>query len=230
MLERARRLGVVALLSGLVVTGCRPGGAPPPPLPVDAGQVDDAGTPAPPPQILSILSFPAQSGLVGQAWTYRPLASASTGSSVTWTLDSAPAGAALVGGSSLQWTPTESQSGASEFVLKAQAGELTAEQRFRVTVARLEVAASETVQPDSPLAVSISVDAPLSPIRGSGLAIPPGALTGTEPLQVSVSAVENAPVPSSMAQAGVAAHDVRVVDFGPSGLTFQQPVTVFVPV
>jgi hypothetical protein len=231
MLERSFRLGLLALIAGLVVTGCRPSsGNPPPPGPVDAGQVDDGGTPAPPPEALSILSFPARAGLTGQAWTYRPLAAASTGGMVTWSLQSAPTGAELVGGTSIRWTPSETQSGAHDFVLKASAGELTAEQRFTVTVAELEVAASETVLPDSPLPVNLSVDAPLSPIRGSGMVIPPGALSGSAPLQLSVSAVENAPVPPSLALAGAAAGDVRVVDFGPSGLTFQQPVTVFVPV
>lgn len=61
-----------------------------------------------------------------------------------------------------------------------------------------------------------------SPIYGASVLIPPGALSSEEPITI-VEELSPAPLPTNLTLAG------PVVQFGPEGLTFSQPVTISVP-
>ncbi len=97
---------------------------------------------------------------------------------------------------------------------------------FTVNVGELQpelvVEARETVWPNHEAPARVEVHREESPIRGTVLEIPLGALE--EPCEISIGRVVNPPaIPEGIQSVG------HVLDFGPDGATFEEPVTVFLP-
>jgi hypothetical protein len=174
-------------------------------------------------ETVHVSSYPLTHAVAGQPWSYQ--AALSHPGAAAFKLDTAPAGAAVDSSGLITWTPAASASGDQRFVLSAELEGVTVTQEFTLSMMTVTPVASQSVDPANPNGATLSVDAPLSPIRGAGVQLPPGALSGTESINLTIATVENAPVPPGVASAGL-----KPVEFGPTGTAFSSPVTIYVPV
>jgi hypothetical protein len=191
---------------------------------VDATATVDAGLPSK--STLTIRSFPASGAAVGQAFRYQVMLS-ETGMPVYHILKG-PEGATIDMNGNLRWTPSEAQAGLPhDFAVKATLHGGTAEQRFRVAVTKRAEAAREEVKASAQGTSVVEVRSPISPIQGAAVLVPKGALPQGAVLQISeVSGLPPLPA-AQVLMGGMAA--AAAVDFGPSGLVFQKPVRLTLP-
>jgi hypothetical protein len=209
-------------LAGVFV-GCGDDSKPQPP-----GGGGDMTTSMMAPDVLRVSSFALKYAQSGSAFSYR--ATLSKPGQAAWSLKSAPSGATIDATSgSITWTPNDSQGGGNDFTVHADLNGESAEQQFRVQVAVIKLEASQAVDPANPNGGTVSVDAPLSPVRGSAIAIQPGALPPGNPVTLTISSVQNLPAPPLAGLAGLGASDLTPVEFGPSGTAFAKPVSLYLP-
>ncbi len=173
-----------------------------------------------------MVSSPVRTVMAGEALRYRVVASDPSASFEGIEL---PDGATLDTAGNFFWTPAPAQSGPRRVAVKVKAGDEEVTQAFNVVVSTASRQRTQAVDPNAPEATSITVDAPLSPIRGAGVQIEPGSLIGTEELTVSISAVENAPLPPSAVVRGVPLGNLKPVELGPSGTAFRKAARVQLP-
>ena len=206
---------------------------------------------------LHITSTPPGAAIVGTEMRYEAAASAS---GVTWALLTEVGNAQINADTGVMtWTPDAvPDSGTQTFTIQASANDQTDSQTFTVTVSAPTIASQSAVSPTQ--GGSVTVDAPLSPINGAAVVIPPGALPGLfqdccqneslvgkragKPVShaerfgvssfgatnVTISSLANPPVPPSARLAGLTGADLKAIDLGPSGTVFSQPVQLYVPV
>jgi Putative metal-binding motif len=186
------------------------------------GQPDAAGSS----KALRILSEPISSVVVGETFRYR-LRPSVPGATVEGV--HLPDGAVLDATGNLTWTPTVEQGGAQIFSLKVTGGGETAVQEFKLSVGVPRPQRTGEIDPNDPVTTTLTVDAPLSPIRGAGVQIDPGSLVATEKLAISISTIENAPVPPQARISGISIQDLLPIELGPSGTAFRKPARVQLP-
>ncbi len=191
------------------------------------GTTGNADGAVPTTRALRIVSAPAQNAAVGVRTRYRVVASQP---GVTYTLKRAPAGAVVDSAGVVTWTPTDTQGGAQQFEVQASLDGETTSQEFKVTAAQSVVQSALSIDPSSAVVSTVTVDSPLSKIKGATVAIDPGSLEPKHPVRVSIAAVDNAPVPPAARISGVPADQLQPVELGPSGTTFRKPVKVQLPV
>ena len=185
-------------------------------------------TPAEVVEPLHLVSFPVHRALAGESWKYR--AALSKTGAANWSVPAAPVGVSVDQAGTVTWVPQAAQTGKQTITLHADLAGESVEQTFLVEVAQLVVQASQSMDPANPNGGQVSVDAPLSPIRGTALAVPPGSLPAGSPVAITIAAVTNAPVPVSATLSGLDPAALRPVELGPTGLTFEKPATLFLPV
>ncbi|HEY2900399.1 MAG TPA: MopE-related protein, partial [Polyangia bacterium] len=214
------------LSRALAVAGCLAAG-----FGVGCGK-SKSGSPTPPTgaasQALHVISTPVNYAEVGEDLKYQAVLS-KPGAAV-WSLTSAPIGATIDQGGSLHWTPAADQGGAQDIAVHAALAGESVDQTVHVTAASTVLQASAQVDPASTNGALIAVDAPLSPIQGTAVQIDPGALPPGGSVAVTIGLMDHAPVPAAAKVAGLSPSDLRPVDFGPTGLAFQVPVKVHLPV
>lgn len=215
-------VGMVSIALALVTVGGCGGkkaadGMKPEPMP-------DPGVTA---QTLRFLSSPVRAASVGQVTHYRAVVS-QTGDT-QYTLTRAPSAARVDSAGILTWTPTDQDSGPQTFEVRADNGTQTATQSFQITAARRVQQAAGAIDPGDPNGGQVTVDAPVSRVRGAAVQMDPGSLPAGQPVQVSISQVENAPVPVSARVRNVPPAELLTVDLEPNGLTFSRPVRVYLP-
>src|SRR5436190_16382560 len=214
--------GILALFVAAGVAGCGD----------DSGTQMDAGgdlaTSMPAAELLRVTSFALKYAQSGTAFSYR--AALSKPGQATWSLKSAPTGATIdAAAGTISWTPTDAQGGANDFVVHADLNGESAEQPFRVQVAVIKIEASQAIDPANPNGGTVTVDAPLSPVRGSAIQVQPGALPPGSPVTLTISSVQNLPAPPLAQVAGLSAGDLLPIEFGPSGTAFSKPVNLTLP-
>jgi hypothetical protein len=177
---------------------------------------------------LHVMSAPVHNAQVGAALKYQAVLSQP--GAADWVLDQAPEGAKIEQGGNLTWTPGPTQGGDQAFTISATVDGHKTQQTFTVTAASTVVETSAHVDPKDPNGASVVVDAPLSTVRGAALQIDPGALPPGDPVAVTISSMDHAPVPSGAAMAAVSPHDLKPVELGPTGLAFKHPVKLQLPI
>ncbi|HVR61250.1 MAG TPA: MopE-related protein, partial [Polyangia bacterium] len=177
---------------------------------------------------LHVISTPVSYAKVGEDLKYQAVLSQP--GAADWALAAAPQGAKIDQGGSLTWTPTDDQSGPQTVAINAALAGEQVTQTAHVTAASSVVQASAHVDPASVNGALIAVDAPLSPIQGAAVQLQPGALPPGHSVAVTVASMSNAPMPAAAAVAGIPPNEMRPVDFGPSGMAFQVPAQVHLPV
>jgi hypothetical protein len=191
----------------------------------------DAGPDAPPPQArtVRVVSTPVRSVVAGEAMRYRVVA---TDPTVTFRALELPEGATLDSSGNLFWTPTTEQSGPRRVAMSVKAGDEEVTHEFIVKVATASRQRTQAVDPNAPESTSVTVDSPLSPIRGAGVQIDPGSLIGSGEVSVSISALDtdNAPLPPSAVVRKVSPGDLKPIELGPSGTAFRKAARVQLPV
>ena len=116
------------------------------------------------------------------------------------------------------------------FVISAHTDHGDAQQSFNITAAQMVVETAAQVDPADPNGATVTVDAPLSSVQGAAVQLDPGSLPPGAPVDVTISSMQNAPVPPSAGMAGVANADLRPVELGPTGLAFRHPARLQLPV
>jgi hypothetical protein len=237
MVQMNRELGWRGVVIACLWLGCGGGGGggANPPAGGDGGRSEGSaggdtpgGPVTPAARALRVVSAPVQSAIVGEPMRYRVIASLNGARFEPLDL---PSGATLDTSGNLSWTPTMSQSGPQRMRVRVQAGGETVDQDIALTVAAPQRQRIQVVDQDAPAATTVSVDAPLSSIRGTAIQLDPGSLFGTQSqLSVTISSVKDAPVPPAARVARVAVGDLRPVELGPSGTAFRRPVPVQLPV
>ncbi len=116
------------------------------------------------------------------------------------------------------------------FAITATLGFKSVTQTFVVKAAAVvEEVATEVAAADAGT-TSVTVDAPLSPIRGAGILLPEGALSIDTVL--SIGQIQQGTAVPGAAQTNAGDNDngtSAVVSFGPSGTQFSEPVTLALP-
>ena len=177
---------------------------------------------------LRVQSFPVNVAVAMQPYTYRPVLS--NPGMATWTLTSAPDGATIDSNGIVNWTPTLEQGGAQKFTVHGDLGSNSVDQSFTVSVAAIGTPTEKSVDPQDPHGGTVRIDGPASPIYGAGLQLPPGALPGNDPINLSVAPITGVSLPAAARLANLDAAEVKAVEFGPNGLAFPKPVKVTLPV
>ena len=122
----------------------------------------------------------------------------------------------------LVWTPQAFDSGTTQsFKISARLGGDKVEQAFSVRVPKAnfqKVNVSDTGLKGNKV---VSVDSPLSAIQGTSVLVPEGAIEG-QTKTLTIAEVENA-APITGVTGG------KVVQLGPSGTVFSEPVSVTLP-
>src|SRR5579872_5712640 len=216
-----RALAVSGCLAALFGIGC------------GKGKSGGGTTTTPPPTgaaeaALHIVSTPVNYAQVGQPLTYQAVLSKP--GAADWALMAAPDGAKIDQSGSLTWTPSTDQGGANDIAVHAVLAGESVDQTVHVTAASTVLQASADVDPASVNGALVAVDAPLSPIQGTAVQFDPGALPPGNSVAVTIASMDNAPTPAAAKVAGISPSDLRPVDFGPTGLAFQVPVKVHLPV
>jgi hypothetical protein len=216
---RSARLGVgVSLLAAVAGAGGCGGGK-------GKSSPDGAAAAA----ALHFLSTPVPNAEVGGTLQYQ--AALSEPGEAQWILTDAPHGATIEQGGQLTWTPTDGQGGTQTFTIVANVDAHMVQQTFDVTAASSVLAASAHVDPANPNGGSVVVDQPLSEVQGAALQLDPGSLPPGDPVTISISTMQHPPVPpAAMMIAGVDPHAVQPVELRPTGLTFQRPVRLQLPI
>src|SRR5450432_494283 len=176
---------------------------------------------------LHIISMPAHNGQVGSPTTYQAVLSQP--GAADWAMQQGPHGATIDQGCNVTWTPGADQAGGQAFTVSAAMNGHTVTQSFEVTAASTVVQASAHVDPNDPNGGTVTVDAPLSEIQGAAVQIDPGALPPGDPVAVTVSSMQHPPVPAAAQVSGVSAQ-LKPVELGPTGLTFNKPARVQLPI
>lgn len=204
---------------------CHPDGTCDEGLSCSEGQCAQPPEPDPEP-VLGVSSFPPVAASADEPLRYRVLLSKV--GDATYTLSDAPLGATVDGNGNISWLPGEEQgAGEYNFEVTAALGEEFVSQAFKIYVPGVELEVTGQVDPES---VSvITVDAPLSSLRGTGIIVPEGAMTSGDSITIS-SVTQEVPLAASTAlnQEGQET-EVTVVDFGPSGTVFAEPVSLVIP-
>ena len=238
-----RRIGWACGASGAVVLGLLAGcggggdgGGKPASTPVGTMDAATPGAETPPGTVtadaaapvvgLRVISEPLDSVVVGETLRYRMRASEQGAHFDGLTL---PAGALFDASGNLSWTPSADQGGAHKFSLRATAGGQTVLQQFSVLVGLPRPQRTAVVDPNDSTTTTITVDAPLSPIRGAGLQIDPGSVVAADNVSISISSLDNPPVPPLARIAGVPDSILTTIELGPSGTAFRKPVRVQLP-
>ena len=178
---------------------------------------------------LHIMSAPVHASQVGDQMRYQAVLSQP--GAADWTMDQGPHGATVDQGGNVTWTPDSNQGGDQAFTVSATMNGHTVSQSFTVTAASAIPQASAHVDPKDPNGGTVTVDAPLSSVQGAAIQIDPGALPpGDEPIAVSISSMQHPPTPPAAQVAGVMPQDLEPVEIGPSGLAFQKPVRLQLPI
>ena len=178
---------------------------------------------------LHVMSAPVHASQVGDQMRYQAVLSQP--GAADWTMDQGPHGATIDQGGNVTWTPDATQGGDQAFTVSATMNGHTVSQSFTVTAASAIPQASAHVDPNDPNGGTVTVDAPLSSVQGAAIQIDPGALPpGTDPIAVSISSMQHPPTPPAAQVAGVMPQDLEPVEIGPSGLAFQKPVRLQLPI
>ena len=160
-----------------------------------------------------VTSAPTTFTVINERYRYRPTGNGAGLSS--FELTQKPSGMEMRRGQ-LEWTPTAEQAGSHRVVVRGVDGDEAFEQEFRLSVA------SATMKADGEVAStggSVAVDD--GDLRGAGVSVPLGALSG--PARLTVSQLSASPtLPNMVGRA-------RVVHYGPNGTAFAQPATVMLP-
>ena len=149
-----------------------------------------------------------------------------------WTMAQGPHGAAVDQGGNVTWTPDANQGGDQAFQVSATMNGHTVTQSFTVTAASSVIETSAHVDPNDPNGATVTVDAPLSSVRGAAVQIDPGALPpersdGRDGLERRCSTRPRRPRRRSPS---VLPQDLQPVELGPSGLAFKKPVHLQLPI
>ena len=172
---------------------------------------------------LRFLSSPPAAAVAGQTLRYQAVVSVAGGT--TFSL-AGPAGSTVDDSGLVSWTPGAADAGARQLTLTASLAGTSVAQPFTVRVATTSVASHGTFDPNDPAGATVSVQAPLSPIKGAALVVPQGALSqGTA---LTVSSVSGLAAPPSLPM-GTNPAMLQPVEFGPAGATFSQPVRLVLP-
>ncbi len=119
----------------------------------DGAAASDIGADEVPGSGLTITSAPVTAAVVGQGYIYQVLVSAPTGSTLTYSLEVAPAGMTVGTNGLVQWMPTAAQLGGHAVTVRVQeAGGAFAVQSFSVQVTeqnQAPVAANDTIAIDT---------------------------------------------------------------------------------
>src|SRR5450432_4187190 len=177
---------------------------------------------------LHIISMPAHNGQVGSPTTYQAVLSQP--GAADWAMQQGPHGATIDQGGNVTWTPGADQAGGQAFTVSAAMNGHIVTQSFEVTAASTVVQASAHVDPNDPNGGTVTVDAPLSEIQGAAVQIDPGALPPGDPVAVTVSSMQHPPVPAAAQVSGVSAQVLKPVELGPTGLIFNKPARVQLPI
>ncbi len=187
---------------------------------------DDASTTA---AALHFISTAVHNTEVGGTLQYQ--AALSEPGEAQWILSEGPHGATLAQGGQLTWTPEDGQSGTQSFKIVAMVDAHSVEQTFDVTAASANLASQAHINPADPNGGSVVVDQPLSEVQGAALQFDPGSLPAGPPVDVSISTMAHPPLPpAAMTIGGVDPHAVQPVELRPTGLTFQKPVRLQLPI
>jgi hypothetical protein len=176
---------------------------------------------------LRVLSQPLDNIVVGETLRYRVRTS---DAHATFTGTTLPPGAVLDDAGSLSWTPKPDQGGSNRFVLRATAGGESVTQEFNVMVAAPRQERTGLVDPNDSTTTTLTVDAPLSAIRGAAVQIDPGSVVSTDKVAITISSLDNAPVPPGARIAGLQGSLLTPIELGPSGTAFRKPARVQLPV
>ncbi|HVR04069.1 MAG TPA: MopE-related protein [Polyangia bacterium] len=177
---------------------------------------------------LHIVSAPVHAAQVGNQTSYQAVLSQP--GAAEWTMNQGPHGASIDEGGTVTWTPDATQGGDQAFTVSATMNGHTVTQTFQVTAASSVVEASAHVDPSDPNGGTVAVDAPLSSVQGTAVQVDPGALPPGQPVAVSISSMQHAPMPPAAQVAGVKPQDLDPVEVGPSGLTFKKPARLQLPI
>ncbi|MDB4982957.1 MAG: Tryptophan synthase alpha chain [Myxococcales bacterium] len=187
---------------------------------------DDASSTA---AALHFISTAVHNTEVGGTLQYQ--AALSEPGEAQWILSEGPHGATIQQGGQLTWTPQDGQSGTQSFTIVAMVDAHKVEQTFDVTAASASLASQAHINPADPNGGSVVVDQPLSEVHGAALQLDPGSLPAGAPVDVSISTMAHPPVPpAAMTIAGIDPHAVQPVELRPTGLTFQKPVRLQLPI
>ena len=141
-----------------------------------------------------------------------------------------PAGATLDSSGNLTWVPKEDQSGQRKIATRVHVGDEDITYEFSIKVATPRRQRTQVVDPEAPTSTTVTVDAPLSPIRGAAVQLEPGSLGGGEQVALSISSLDDAPVPPVARLGRVPAEELKPVEFGPAGTAFLKPARAQLPV
>ncbi len=190
-------------------------------VPEEDDAVEDVGadtyTPPPPPAI-NFLTTPPELGVVGSTILYKPRL-AGVGDT-TFTLVDGPEGMSIDEDGILSWTPSDADDGEHEVRITATRDDDEGTQAFVLIVKGVKQLGQGDVGSQGG-----TVSAPA--LEGEGEAavdIPAGALD--EGLVVTIGAVEDAPTAPALDPSVQG----TTVAFGPSGTSFEVPVTVKLPI
>jgi hypothetical protein len=178
---------------------------------------------------LHIMSAPVHASQVASQMSYQAVLSQP--GAADWTMDQGPHGATIDQGGNVTWTPDATQGGDQAFKISATMNGHTVSQTFTITAASTVTQTSAHVDPNDPNGGTVTVDAPLSPVQGAAIQIDPGALPpGGDSVAVSISSMQHPPAMPASQVAGVMPQDLEPVEVGPSGLTFQKPARLQLPI
>jgi hypothetical protein len=177
---------------------------------------------------LRLASSPVRNAQVGEPMQYQAVLTFP--GAATWALTAKPDGAQIDDAGRVSWTPRAGQGGPHTFTVEAKLEGKVVEQTFQVTAAQAVLQASSRVDPQSANGASVVVDAPLSTVRGTAVQIQPGGMPPGDAVTVTISSLENAPVPAAARVAGISPSDLKPIELGPSGLTFKIPAKIHLPV
>jgi hypothetical protein len=164
-----------------------------------------------------VVSAPPAYALIKDRYRYEPKTNAKAQG---LQLTSAPRGMVLSAGT-VEWSPTADQVGKHRVVLQArdEAGD-PIEQEFEIEVARSTLVAEGEVSSDTG-GVVVAATPKTGRLFGAGVQVPARAVKS--PTNISVSELDKAPTMPN------AQGTMRAVRYGPSGLVFDAPARVSLP-
>ena len=221
----------------------------------DPGDESDTSDPGSTFQALAITSNPTLAASATEPFRYRVILNKPGAAS--YELTAGPASAVMEADGSITWTPTEDDSaGVYDFSVTVALDIEVVTQSFQVHLSEVVIQTEAVVDTSTTGTATVAVTEPLSPINGAGIIIPEGAVPdGTN---ITIGAVDSpAPIPAIDVHGidvhgidvhgidvhGIDVHGIdvhgseveggsqslAVVDFGPSGTVFAEPVSILLP-
>ncbi len=171
---------------------------------------------------LSVVSFPAPATTSESAYQYK--VTLNKAGDALFALARGPSGATITGNGAIRWEPGAAElAGDYDFEVAVFFGEERINHTFTVHMSTVEVETTSEIDAGAESTTTVSVDSPLSTISGSSVIIPPDAMQDGG--SISIGVVDK-PADLPALEQG---EQPTVVDFGPSGTVFAEPVSLVIP-